>query len=152
MKLVANFDGGYSVTRGLGAGAAVLFDQDGVELATRAQLLRQVTVPVCEYTGLIIALQLAREHAGAMLGQTSVKIFGDAELIIRQVDGRYQCRKPHMIALLGMVRLLEQGFVACEILEFPKAGKHNKRRYLNDRADQLCGECMDAEVQVRMRQ
>lgn len=139
MKLVAHFDGGCRHNGHIAAGAAVVFDEHGNELATRSHLLRGTTVPVAEYTGLLLALQLAIE-----LGGTHVTILGDAELIVRHVDGRYACKKPHLKPLLELARSYIARFEHCEVREFPKAGPKMKRRYGNERADQLANEAMDA--------
>lgn len=143
MKLTAHFDGACSTSRGIAAGAAVIYDEQGNELATRAHFLERTTTPVAEYTGLILALQLARE-----LGGTEVTILGDAELIVRHVDGRYVCRQKHLQPLLEMVRIHMRAFESCVVREFPRAGPKMKRRYGNARADQLAGECMEAGAAV----
>lgn len=147
-KLTIHFDGACSMSKNIAAGAAVLFDDQGNELAHRTQFLTHVTTPVAEYTALILGLALAAEHAGAEVAQTDVLALGDAELIVRHVDGRYQCKKVHLKPLLGMVRLWSQMFASCEVREFPKAGPKNKRRFGNARADRLASECMDAGVPV----
>lgn len=144
MRLIIHFDGGCSTAKGIAAGAAVLYDEQGNELATRTQFLERVTTPVAEYTALHLGLALAAEYAGAEVGQTHVLALGDAELIVRHVDGRYRCTKPHLQAMLAMVKLLMRPFASCEVREFPKAGPQNKRRWGNERADQLASECMEA--------
>lgn len=141
MKITCHFDGGYSIGRNIGAGAAVAYDEQGNELGTRALALRNSTTPIAEYTGLILALQLAHD-----LGGTDVTVLGDAELIVRQVDGRYQCRQPRLQAMLELAHHHMARFERCIVREFPKAGPKNKRRWGNVRADQLAGECMDAEA------
>lgn len=138
-KLTVQFDGGCRTSHGIAAGAAVVLDEEGNELGTDAHLLRQTTTPVAEYTGLIVGLQLAER-----LGATHVLALGDAELIVRHVNGVYQCHKPHLRSMLDLVHLLMARFEECEVREFPKAGPKHKRRFGNARADQLANECMDA--------
>jgi ribonuclease HI len=141
MKLICMFDGGCRTSRGVAAGAAVAYDEHGNELATRSQILHRTTTPVAEYWGLILALQLAHE-----LGGTDVTILGDAELIVRQVDGRYACRQAHLRPLLENVRGWMATIPRVEVREFPKAGPRHKRRHGNVHADRLCNEAMDAEL------
>lgn len=148
MKFTVHFDGGCRLSKGIAAGAAVIFDEHGNELGTQTQLLRGVTTPIAEYTGLHIGLQLAARTAGLWTPVSHVTVWGDAELIVRQVDGRYQCRKPALKAMLDMAHLLMQPFASCQVKEFPKAGPHRKRRWGNERADQLAGECMDAALEA----
>lgn len=127
------------MARGIAAGAAVAYDEQGKELGTKSHFLEHVTTPVAEYTGLILALQLAYE-----LGATHVTVLGDAELVVRHVDGRYQCRQPHLQPILELVRRHMARFETCVVREFPKAGPKHKRRYGNARADELASECMEA--------
>lgn len=144
MKLVAHWDGGCSIAKGIAAGAAVLYDETGSELATRAIFLTRVTTPIAEYTALHTALRLAAEYAGARADQVDLLALGDAELIVRHVDGRYACRQPHLQPMLKLAHMLMQPFGRCEVREFPKAGPQMKRRYGNERADELAGACMQA--------
>lgn len=146
MKLILHFDGGCRTSTGLAAGGAVLYDPDGNELIALAKLLRGKTTPVAEYTGLIIGLEKAAE-----LGATEVECMGDAELIVRQVDGRYQCKKPHLRELRNKVWTLGGGFQRVAIREFPKAGPHFKRRHGNVRADELANMAMDAKADILIR-
>lgn len=125
------------MARGVAAGAAVAYTEAGVELARRAVFLVDATTPIAEYTGLIVGLQLASE-----LRATRVKAWGDAELIVRHVDGRYRCRSEPLQPLLQLVWRLMASFESCEVLEFPKAGPKLKRRYNNVAADALAGEAM----------
>ena len=95
-SLVGQFDGGcrYGVC---GAGAAVLFDSGGEQIASRATYMSGVlvTTNICEYAGLVNALSLAREDV-LREGPAAVKVLSDSEVIVRQVNGVYQCRKAHL--------------------------------------------------------
>lgn len=142
MKLVAHFDGGNSQKYGIGAGAAVLYDEQGNELLVDAQLLTRVTTPIAEYTGLHLAIKLARTYAGVYIAETHVVILGDAELIVRQINGIYRTTKASMEAMCKYAHLLMDPFASCEVREFPKAGPEHKRRFGNVRADELVRECM----------
>lgn len=124
---------------GIAAGAAVAYDEEGNEIASAGKFLRNVTTPIAEYTALTVGLGLART-----LGATHVYAFGDAELIVRQVDGRYRCKDQRLAAMRDMVHLLAHDFEECKIMELPKAGPKNKRRHLNQRADELAAKCRDA--------
>lgn len=139
MKLTAHFDGGCRAKQNLAAGAAVLYDEGGHEIASRSHVMYDTTTPVAEYMGLILALELAREHGG-----TDVTILGDAELIVRHVDGRYRCRQEHLQPMLAYVRTLMSHIPHVEVREFPKAGPQMKRRFGNERADQLANEAMNS--------
>lgn len=141
MQVTVHFDGGCRTKAGLAAGAAVVYDEVGSELMTRSHVLRETTTPVAEYTGLILGLTMARE-----LRAKDVTAMGDAELIVRQVNGVYKCLKPHLIPLLAYVHTLQGMFESCVIVEFPKAGPQMKRRHGNARADELANAAMDAAL------
>lgn len=138
MKVLVHFDGGCRTSMGIAAGAAVVYDEAGNELKHAAKVLHRTTTPVAEYTGLILGLRMASE-----LGAREVECMGDAELIVRQVDGRYNCTKQHLMLLRNEVWRLGGLFDKAIIREFPKGGPQNKRRHGNVRADALAGEAMD---------
>jgi ribonuclease HI len=139
MKIVVQFDGACSMQRCIAAGAAVAFTEDGVLIAERAKFLRDVTTPIAEYSALILGLQLALE-----LSATEVECWGDAELIVRQVDGRYRAKDERLKVLRGQVRALMKRFNIASVREMPKAGPKNKRRHGNVKADALASECMNS--------
>lgn len=138
MRVVVFFDGG--CLHGVhGAGAAVAYTPDGVEIGRRAHYIRSDTVTnnVCEFCGLLVALELARD-----LGATDVRVLGDSELIVRQFNGVYQCRKTHLQPWLLAVRSAARAFSNVTVDELPKAGKTNRRRHGNAEADALATLCM----------
>jgi ribonuclease HI len=143
VKVVVHFDGGCRTSTGCAAGGAVVFDESGKELAARGRFIGRATTPEAEYAGLILGLETALE-----LGATEVDILGDAELIVRHVDGRYRCRKEHLIPLLHKVWLLGGRFEKRKIREFPKAGPKMKRRFMNERADELANMAMDRKADI----
>jgi ribonuclease HI len=143
VKVVVHFDGGCRASKGLAAGGAVVYDTAGNELAARARFVPGKTTPEAEYTGLILGLETALE-----LGGTDVVAWGDAELIVRHVDGRYQCKAAHLRPYLHKVWELGSRFEHRQVMEFPKAGDKNKRRHLNVRADELANLAMDRQADI----
>jgi ribonuclease HI len=129
-KIVIHSDGSRT------AGAAVAYDLTGVKLAERARVVVDGTVPICEYTGLIVGMRLARD-----LGATEVECWMDAELVARHATGEYACRDAKLKPYLAQVRSLQAEFEAAEIRLFPKAGPRMKRRHMNVEADALAAEC-----------
>lgn len=140
MRVVIKCDGGCATGGHVAAGAAIVYDQSGNELGRRAKFLKGVTTPIAEYTGLITGLALAQE-----LGATHVVAWMDAELIVRQVDGRYRCQHPRLRPMLGLVRAHMARFESAEVRELPRAGPKMKRRHANADADALATECMTAK-------
>lgn len=146
LRFVCFFDGACSMKRGLAAGAAVLYDDAGTELAVDSHLLRDCTTPVAEYVGMHLALRLAAAHAGADVASAHLTVLGDAELVVRQVDGRYRALDPRLAAMRDLAHLLMRPFASAVVRELPKAGPKNKRRFGNQRADELAGQCVAAAV------
>lgn len=140
MKVVAFFDGNCSLGK-RGSGAAIVYDEDGNELARRATYIenKHVTNNVSEWCGLLNALNLAHE-----LGARSVKVLGDSELIIRQFNRKYQVHKEHLKPWYVEATRRSKVFDQCVVQELPKCGPKNKRRYLNDQADALATACIKA--------
>lgn len=149
--LVLNFDGSYSMKRHRGAGGAVAYLPDGQEIGYRCLFITDLSTPAAEYTGLIMALMLAQQ-----LEATSVKIWGDAELICRQVQpqkdnphgGTYACRDTTLQPYLALVKRLMSGFEHADVFELPKAGEKMKRRHNNQRADEIAGDCQESGVSL----
>ena len=145
MKITCLFDG--SCLHGVdGAGAAVAYDKDGNELGRRARYLPGpgVTVNQAEYTGLRLALELARD-----LGADDVEVFGDSELICRQFTGAYACRNDALKHLLAKVRFIARTMPASVVVkELPKSGPKRKRRFGNVEADALASECRRAQRDI----
>lgn len=137
MRLIIHSDGNRH------AGGAVAYTEDGTRIAERAKMVYDGTVPICEYTGLLCGLGLARD-----LGATHVRCFMDAELVQRHVTGEYVCRDVKLMPYLERVRRLMDGFVEAEVVLFPKAGPQMKRRYLNGDADALAARCVKLERDI----
>lgn len=146
MNVVVKFDGACSMKRSIAAGAAIVYTDDGVELGRRGMPIPGGTTPQAEYTGLIVGLQLAHE-----LGAKHVKAWGDAELIVRHVDGRYRCKKPELKRMLDQVLRLQACFESCVVLELPRSGPLNKRRHMNNDADALAGMVKETGIPIYQR-
>lgn len=138
MKVTIFFDGGTRVSKGIAAGGAVVYDTEGNELVAAGRFLKGVTTNnVAEYAGLHLGLELA-----LALGAREADVYGDSEVIIRQVNQVYATRKRHLVPLREKAWELGRRFQKIKINECPK-GKNNLRRDNNERADQLCGMAMD---------
>jgi ribonuclease HI len=86
------FDGASSY---LGAGVATLLiapdDQFVIPFSYRLQLNIDCTNNVCEYEALVLGLEAARK-----MKIKKLEVFGDAELIIKQVNRQYQAKHPRL--------------------------------------------------------
>lgn len=114
-----------------GAGAA-LFDEQGRPVAQLARALGNATNNVAEYE----ALQMGLEEA-LRLGARQVDIFLDSELVVRQVEGTYRVRHPHLKPRLARIRSLLSRFASYGIRHVP--------REQNQLADRLANRAIDEQ-------
>jgi ribonuclease HI len=86
------FDGASSY---LGAGAGVLLiapdDQFVIPFSYMLQWYIDCTNNVCEYEALVLGLEAAKK-----MKIKNIEVFGDAELIIKQVNRQYQAKHPRL--------------------------------------------------------
>lgn len=97
------------------------------------------TTPEAEYAGLIAALKWAHTHS-----VRNFLVVMDAELIVRHINGRYECKAPNLVPLYNQAQELIYGLPAFSI-------EHVKREFNQD-ADRLVNEAMDAALGKTPRQ
>jgi ribonuclease HI len=102
----------------------------------RTQLLPGGTTNnVGEYSGLILAIRLAKE-----LGVEALRIRSDSKLIVEQVNGRWKCKDDRLRQLRHLVWREAQAFHSIEIVWIP--------REENIEADALCRQVIAASGQA----
>jgi ribonuclease HI len=120
------FDGASSY---LGAGAGVLLiapdDQFVIPFSYRLQWYIDCTNNVCEYEALVLGLEAARK-----MKIKNIEVFGDAELIIKQVNRQYQAKHPRLRSYRNCVWDLIENF-------FTSVNFHFVPRSENQQADAL---------------
>ncbi len=112
-----------------GAGA-VLVDKDGREIAVRFGYLGICTNNIAEYKALILGLQLSLDT-----DCTTLEIFLDSELVVRQLTGRYKVKNKALKPLFTQAQQLLQKFTSFSIVHIPRAE--------NRRADELANRGID---------
>lgn len=115
-----------------GAGA-VLTDPSGKVLERLGRYLGRQTNNHAEYMGLIIGLERAKE-----LGVRRVQIFADSELMIRQLQGRYQVKSATLKPLYERARKL--------VASFEKATLTHVLRAQNAEADEMSNRAIDERM------
>jgi ribonuclease HI len=115
-----------------GAGA-VITDAAGRVLARLGRFLGHQTNNVAEYQGLLLGLRHAQE-----LGAREVEVRADSELMIRQLQGRYQVRNPALKPLHAEAMRLLRGFDQVELKHIP--------REENALADEMSNRAIDEEM------
>jgi len=123
-------DGASRNNPGPAALGVVLLDGEGQLVEEYAEYLGETTNNVAEYTALIRGLERARQR-----GVRRLHVFSDSQLLVRQINGSYRVRSPHLkglhLAALSLARTFEE-FVLQHI-----------PREMNRRADSLANQALD---------
>ncbi|NTV51689.1 MAG: ribonuclease HI family protein [Candidatus Firestonebacteria bacterium] len=126
-------DGGSRGNPGPSAAGAVLYKEDGGVLEGRGKYLGITTNNWAEYQGVLLGLELARQHS-----LTRLKIHLDSELVVRQLNGQYRVKDAKLRLLWEDVQQALKHFTACEIVHIPRAQ--------NAAADRLVNEALDRHL------
>ncbi len=123
-------DGASRGNPGPAAAGAVLYDEQGNEVAALKKRLGIRTNNVAEYEALLLGLEEAVAR-----GVERISIRADSELLVRQINGEYQVRKAHLRALHQRAMAMLRRFAEWDI--------EHVRREENVRADALANEALD---------
>ena len=111
------------------AGFGVLFqtDRDADEIVG---YLGQATNNVAEYAALIAVLTLAAER-----GVKKLVVYSDSQLLVRQVNGAYRVKAPHLVPIFLQALKLRQ--------RIPDVTIEHVAREENKEADRLANQAID---------
>jgi len=118
-----------------GAGA-VLSNPRGEVAAQLARYLGETTNNVAEYQALILGLREA-----VRLGARKLQVFADSELLVRQLNGQYRVKSPHLLPLWRLAKIELQNFEAYTVSHVPRAE--------NRLADELANQGIDQRPPAR---
>lgn len=136
MKLVIHFDGGSRGNPGPASAGVVIQDADtGKPVHEAGYFLGKHTNNVAEYQGLLRSLEQAQK-----LGGTTLAIYSDSELLVRQVNREYRVKSPDLKPLYEKAVKLLGGFKSWKVTHV--------RRDKNARADELANLAMDYQADV----
>lgn len=127
--LILYCDGASRGNPGPGAYGFVILEDDEVVFSEGARM-GVVTNNVAEYEGLLKGLEKSLD-----LGATQITVRSDSQLLVRQLNGEYKVKAPHIIPLVQKARRLLERFHKVEITHIP--------REENSAADALCNEALD---------
>jgi len=117
------------------AGAGFVIEKDGSIVCRGGRFLGSVTNNVAEYEALIWGL----ENVSAM-GFSSVTVFADSELLVKQVNGQYRVKNEGLKPLFARALKLLRGFSSFKV--------SHVFRESNADADEMANQAMDAEDTV----
>lgn len=115
----------------------VIYDAEGNRLAEDAAYLGETTNNVAEYTALLRALARALE-----LSSGPLQVYSDSELMVRQLNGEYRVKQPHLVPLHEEARKLLARFTLVRVTHVP--------REKNKEADRLSNEGIDRHQRARL--
>jgi ribonuclease HI len=105
--LIAYVDGGSHGSPGP-SGIGVLIEKPNGEMIRIAKWIGHHDNNVAEYAALMEALQRALD-----LKATSLSVYTDSELVVKQMTGEYSCRSPRLYSLNWMCRKLARSLKFC---------------------------------------
>jgi ribonuclease HI len=130
LKLVLYADGGSRGNPGPAGAGAVLFDDKGETVEELSRFLGSATNNVAEYEGLIMGLEAALKR-----GASSLEVKLDSELLVKQINGQYRVKSPHLKPLFQKAKAL--------LDRFDQVRVSHVRREFNKDADRLANQAMD---------
>lgn len=132
VKLTIHSDGAARGNPGPAGAGAVLADAHGKLVAEISLPLGEMTNNQAEYRALLAAVEKAQT-----LGAKALEIFCDSELVVKQLQGEYRVKDPHLRVLFRQLLPKLQSFDGYTI--------EHIRREQNERADELANLAIDRE-------
>ena len=126
----AHCDGGARGNPGPAGYGAVVTDATGAKLAELSEFLGSQTNNFAEYSGLLAVLDYALKN-----GHRRLRVVSDSELMVKQIQGKYQVKSPGLRPLYEQAR---KRIAQLERFEITHALRHK-----NKDADRLANEAMD---------
>ena len=125
------FDGASRKNPGPASFGGVIYNAQGEEIDTYSSCIGIATNNVAEYCGLLAGLNRCCE-----LNIKELKVFGDSNLVIKQVKGEWKVKNKKLRSIYVQVKKAESFFTTISYEHVYR--KHNKR------ADQLANMALDA--------
>lgn len=129
--MLLHADGGSRGNPGPAGAGAALLDAQGAPVAQWHRYLGVATNNVAEYQALLMGLRGALE-----LGVQSLEVRLDSELLVRQMQGRYQVKSPHLKPLYQEAKDLAARFGSLVFRHVPRAQNAIADRLANLAMDQ----------------
>ncbi len=115
------------------AGAGVVVKKTGEQIEGIARYLGTTTNNIAEYSAAIIGLEYA-----VGTGASSVKLFADSELLVKQINGQYRVKNEGLKPLHAKVKELIARIGRVEVQYIP--------RERNKEADALANKAIDEKI------
>jgi ribonuclease HI len=126
----AHCDGGARGNPGPAGFGVLIQDAAGVVLAELSEFLGIQTNNFAEYSGLLASLEFALQN-----GHRRLRVVSDSELMVKQIQGKYQVKSPILRPLYDQAR---KKIAQLDAFEITHALRHK-----NKDADRLANQAMD---------
>jgi ribonuclease HI len=121
VKAKAFIDGSSFGNPGEAGYGVVLLDKNGVTLKSMGEYIGHATNNMAEYRGLKGCLELAHQT-----GVHSLTVYSDSQLLVRQMQGTYRIKQPHLRELFEEIRqLLDETSIQLQMEHIPR--EENKK-------------------------
>lgn len=102
----------------------VIVTEDGQRIAEETiSLPQQTTSNQAEYYGVLTGVEKLSQHLtknGISLQNVSVEVYGDSQLVIKQLEGQYECKDPQLRVLRSKVRDMLSKFQSYTLYWIPR--------------------------------
>ncbi len=132
MRLILNCDGASRGNPGDASIGIAVWDENRKLIKEHKEKLGMKTNNVAEYNSLIRALDIASEYT-----QDEVQIYMDSEVVVKQMNGEYKVKKPHLKELYDEVKDREKRFNSVTYSNVPRGDRYQSE------ADRLANEALD---------
>lgn len=105
MKLIVHTDGGSKGNPGPAAIGVVITESPSKELLRYREDIGIKTNNEAEYTAAVRALELIKEKFAE--GLERIDFYSDSQLMVRQLNGEYKIKQPHIRDFVFKIRVLE---------------------------------------------
>lgn len=119
-------DGGARGNPGPAGAGVCLFDSEGKTVASLGKYLGETTNNVAEYSALLLGLGYAIKN-----GIRRLRICMDSQLVVRQIEGLYRVKEPHLRRLYEEALDLLKKLELYQIEHIPRAQNHEADRLAN---------------------
>lgn len=130
-RLILRTDGGSRGNPGPAGAGVVIESAEGTLLLQERKFLGRMTNNQAEYSALIMGLQTVARYQ-----PQAVQVLLDSELIVRQMNGRYQVKDAGLLPLYQQAKQLAAALPVVRFAHVPRSQ--------NYRADALANAAMDA--------
>lgn len=122
MKYKLYFDGN-KTPKGTTCTCVILSEDEQRIVEETVMLPQQTTVNQAEYYGVLTGVEkliqyLAKHNVS--LQDVSVEIYGDSQLVIKQLEGQYECKDPQLRVLRSKVRNMLSKFKSYSFYWIPR--------------------------------